>query len=325
MLENSILFIGIGTNHYKVNEIEEVNNNLASVRTHYGPDSCFYKAYRNIYAFGVTDVYILNLDAWEDLKEHENLLKDLGFDYICPLDLYLNDSYYDDFYQKTLFYSQLLLMLLHRTISTVIMTGTHATAYEDLDSFLKEERNRIEAATIRFANLKRENIIYVANNLNDYEYANAVLAAVLSLTDYGEYPNASFGEAYFDIDYSDVTNRLVYFKNNELTGTTIENLVNFSDDYTMRLVPVYKIIKYFYYHKPDHEQFIGKTYTEYRKLKIQEKLEEFLDNLVDWIIYKYQILSIIDVSTEIGTVDVILRYLIWPKFTTEAYKMEMNL
>lgn len=325
MLENSILFIGIGTNKYKLNEIIEVTEDF-SVSEKYGETSCFYKAWRIANKFEVTNIYILNLNTWEDIKEHASVLKDLNFDYICPLDLYLDDKYYDDIYQKTLCYSQLILLLLHKTISTMIITGPHAVDFETLDDFIETEETRIDKTRIRLSNLKRENIIYIANNLRNYCYANVVLASILTKTDYAEYPSSDkFGPAVFDIDQSDINSRLVYFKNNYITGTTIENLVNFADDYILRLVPVYRIIKYFYFHKPDQDEFIGKAYTEYRKLKIKEKLENFLSELKGWIIYKYEILSVTDIQTELGTIDVILRFNIWPKFTTEVYKLETTI
>lgn len=323
MLEHSILLIGIGTNKYKLNEIVEVTEDF-SVLEKYGEQSCFYKAWRIWNKFNKPGtIYILNLDSWENISNQDKVLNDLNFDYICPLDLYLDDSYYDDYYAKRLFYSQLILLLISKTISTVIMTGQHATGFEDLDSFLNNENEKIERAMIRFSNLKRENFIYVANNLTGYIYANVVLACSLINTDYAEYPVSDlFGPAYFEIDQSDVSSRLVYFKNNYITGTTVENLVNFSSDYTLRLVPVYRIIKYFYFHQPDQDEFIGKTYSEYRKLKIKEKLDEFLSNLKGWIIYKYEIVSVTDIQTELGTIDIRLRYNIWPKFTTEVYRLE---
>lgn len=325
MLENSILLVGIGTNKYKLNEIIEVTDDF-SVFEKYGENSCFYKAWRIANKFEASNIYILNLDSWEDIKNHGEVLKDLNFDYICPLDLYLDDKYYDDIYQKNLFYSQILLLLLHNTISTMIITGPHAINFETLDDFIETEEERIYKSEIRLSNLKRQNIIYIANNLRNYLYANVVLASILTRTDYAEYPTSDkFGPAVFDIDQSDINSRLAYFKNNYLTGTTIENLVNFADDYILRLVPVYRIIKYFYFHKPDQDEFIGKAYTEYRKLKIKEKLEEFLEELKGWIIYKYQILSVTDIQTELGTIDVILRYNIWPKFTTEVYKLETTI
>ena len=327
MLENEILLIGLGKNRYKINEILETDN-INLVREKYGEDSCFYKAFRIMKRFGREKAYILNLDTWEDIKDQEEILNDLNFDYICPLDLYLDDEYYDDFYNKNLYYSQLILLLLRKTISTMIVTGPHASGFETLDAYLNEELTTINRIQVRASNLKRENLIYVSNNLNNWDYANVVLACVMVNTDYAEYPsNSLLGSAYFDIDYSDIpaAGRLVYFKNNILTGTTIENLVNFSDDQILRLVPVYKIIKYFYFHRANFEQYIGKTYTDYRKLKIEETLEEWLTELDNWIIYKHQINSVTTVQTQLGTVDIILKYDIWPKFTTEVYKMETTL
>ena len=81
-------------------------------------------------------------------------------------------------------------------------------------------------------------------------------------------------------------------------------------------------MKYFYYHKPDTDKYRGKAYNEYRKNKIVEILESYLDNLVGWIIYKYEILSATDISPEPGAVDILLKYSIQPKFTTEQYIIE---
>jgi len=326
MLEKTILLIGIGTNKFKLNEINEVQDKNY-IKNNYGESSCFLKAYNIMQKFSQEHVYILNIDAWENVKDQEEILADLCFDYIVPLDLFLDDAYYDEFYNKKLFYSQLLLLILHKTISTVIMTGKKASGYETLSAYLDDEFKKIEQAQIRFNNLKRENFIYVTNNLIAYDYANVVLACMLIDADYAAYPSSAIlGDAYFEIDYSDIENKkLAFFKNNSLTGTTIENLVNFSDDDIRRLVPVNKIIKYFYFNKPDHDQFIGKAMTDYRKVKIREILEEYLNNLTNWIIYKYKINSVTDLTDQTGAVTVILRFDIWPKFTTEKYRLETKL
>ena len=176
----------------------------------------------------------------------------------------------------------------------MVLTGPHAKDYENLDAFLNSETERLNNVEYRFDNLRKNGMIYVANILANYTYANVILATMLANTDYGEYPSSSILESpVFDIDYSDVSNRMVYFKSNYLTGTTVENLVNFDKNYITRLVPVYKIIKYFYFHRADLDKFIGLAYTEYRKLKIQEELFKFLDSLVGWIIYKYELISIV--------------------------------
>lgn len=326
MLENSILLVGLGTNKFKLNEIVETTD-LDYIKNNFGADSCFFKASVLAEKFGQNhDLYILNLDTWEDIKYQEEILLDLNFDYIVPLDLYIDDSYYDRYYQKKLTYSQLILLLLHKTITTMVLTGPHAKNYENLDAFLSSEAERLNNVEYRFDNLRKNGMIYVANILANYTYANVILATMLANTDYGEYPSSSILESpVFDIDYSDVSNRMVYFKSNYLTGTTVENLVNFDKNYITRLVPVYKIIKYFYFHRADLDKFIGQAYTEYRKLKIQEELFKFLDSLVGWIIYKYELISITVVSNEYGSVDILLKYNIWPKFTTEKYTIETSL
>lgn len=326
MLENSILLVGLGTNKFKLNEIVETTD-LDYIKNNFGADSCFFKASVLAEKFGQNhDLYILNLDTWEDIKYQEEILLDLNFDYIVPLDLYIDDSYYDRYYQKKLTYSQLILLLLHKTVTTMVLTGPHAKDYENLDAFLNSETERLNNVEYRFDNLRKNGMIYVANILTNYTYANVILATMLANTDYGEYPSSSILESpVFDIDYSDVSNRMVYFKSNYLTGTTVENLVNFDKNYITRLVPVYKIIKYFYFHRADLDKFIGLAYTEYRKLKIQEELFKFLDSLVGWIIYKYELISITVVSNEYGSVDILLKYNIWPKFTTEKYTIETSL
>lgn len=326
MLENSILLVGLGTNKFKLNEIVETTD-LDYIKNNFGADSCFFKASVLAEKFGQNhDLYILNLDTWEDIKYQEEILLDLNFDYIVPLDLYIDDSYYDRYYQKKLTYSQLILLLLHKTVTTMVLTGPHAKDYENLDAFLNSETERLDNVEYRFDNLRKNGMIYVANILANYTYANVILATMLANTDYGEYPSSSILESpVFDIDYSDVSNRMVYFKSNYLIGTTVENLVNFDKNYITRLVPVYKIIKYFYFHRADLDKFIGLAYTEYRKLKIQEELFKFLDSLVGWIIYKYELISITVVSNEYGSVDILLKYNIWPKFTTEKYTIETSL
>lgn len=326
MLENAILLVGLGSNKFKLNEIVETTD-LNYIKNNFGSDSCFYKASSVAKRFGQDhDLYILNLDTWEDIKDQEDILLDLNFDYIVPLDLYIDDAYYDRYYQKKLTYSQLILLLLHKTITTMILTGPHANNYETLDAYLEAESDRISNVEYRYDNLRKNGMIYVANMLSNYDYANVILASILANTEYGQYPESSLLiNPVFDIDYRDISNRIVYFKDNYLTGVTIENLVNFDSDYTIRLVPVYKIIKYFYFHKADLDKYIGLAYTEYRKLKIQEELFKFLDSLVDWIIYKYELISITVVSNEYGSVDIMLRYNIWPKFTTEKYTIETSL
>lgn len=336
MLEGAILFIGLGTNKYRLNEIVETSS-LSFVEENYGIDSVFYTACNIGLRFANKPQFMfLNLNSWEDIKNHSNTIRDLEIDCIVPLGLQLDETYYDTYYDKVITHTQILLAILNESLSTVIMTGKHASNYQTLDAYLSEdaldedgtikekcEFTRLKNIEKYLAGVNRENLIYVANNLSGIEFANVVLAVMLTETDYAEYPiYGNLPDAVFEIDFADISNNLVYFKNNHITGTTVENLVNFSTDYTMKLVTVKRILKYFSYHQPHIEKYIGQAYFEYKKVQIVEALQEYLSSLVGWIIYKYDIYSVTDISTQPGTVDIILNYDIWPKFTTEKYTIQ---
>ena len=323
MLENAMLVIGISPNKYRVGEIIP-SGDEEYVKENFGSDSCFYKAVKTVTRFNqAAQIYLLNLDTWHDLINMSELIAEMEFDYIVPLNLYIDEKYYDERFGKTVTYTQMLLRALCNTVSTVIMTGKEARAYEALDDFLLDEETRLKKVIPELINVNRENIIYVANNLSGIEYSNAALAAIISSTDYSLYPSSKvLPEAVFDIDFSDVKTDMAFFKNNHLTGTTIENLVNFSDNPLYKPFTVKRILKYFYYHRPDIENYRGRPYTDYLKTKIVEEFEDFLSRLDGWIIYKHEILSAVNISVEAGAVDVSVKYAISPKFTIERYILE---
>lgn len=323
MLENAILLVGICDSKYRVGEIIPLGTD-GSVRDSFGEDSCFYKAAKIISRFNqAAETYLLSLNSWLDLVNMGQLIAEMEVDYIVPLNLYIDEKYLDERYAKTVTYTQMLLRALGQTVSTVIMTGKEAQAFETLDDFLSDEENRLNRVSPELINVNRENLIYVANNLSGIEYANAALAAIISSTDYSLYPsNKNLPEAVFDIDFSDIKTNMAFFKNNHLTGTTIENLVNFSDNPLYKPFTVKRILKYFYYHRPDADMYRGRPYSDYIKTKIVEAFDTFLGELDGWIIYKHEILSAIDVSVEPGAVEIIVKYAVWPKFTLERYVLE---
>lgn len=325
MLENTILFIGLGENKNKLNKILEIKSSREAERI-YGLNTCFYKACSEAEFIGAEKIFCLNLNAWEDLQELQEIIKDLEFNYIVPINLHLTDNYYNPIYNKVITYTQLLMLAVRNSaVTNVIMCGKHASAFETLDDYLKYEEQEINKITPALGNLSKENIIYVANNLANYEYSNVVLASLLATSDYAVYPSSgNIGPAVFDIEFCDVKTNLAFFKNNFITGTTIENLVNFSTDETKKLVIVNKILSYFQWHKPDTEQFIGTAYTDYKKVAVTEILQEYLESLVGYIITKYEIDSVTDSLSENGTVDITLNYTVWPKFTTERYLLTSN-
>lgn len=322
---NDILLIGIADTKHKIREIVKYST-ITDMEKYYGKDSKLVEAFRILKGFGVDDIFTLNLESWDDLKSSPELLRDSWFRFIVPVDLKLTDSYNDILNDGAkYYYSQLLTWMSYDTPSTIIITGNHASGFETLDAFLENENNEVTTIKSKLYNLQTDNLIYVANCLIKYKYANAVLAAML-LGDLDKYPtNSDLGHAVFDIYYSDIENNVVFFKNNYLRETTLENLVNFSENPLNKLVTVNRIIKYFMSNRPDFSDIIGTGFSEYKKVKINERMTAFLKNLVGWIIYSYKINSITSVKNDDATVSIYLHYDIWPKFTTEKYTMTTTL
>ncbi len=147
------------------------------------------------------------------------------------------------------------------------------------------------------------------------------------LGDVGEYPKyPALYDACFDIDWCDVNFDLVFFKNNYLTDTSVENLMNFEyPQCFVKPVTVDRICKYIARHWPDMDEYIGTAFTQYKMTKIYEKVNEYLSSLVGWILYDYSIDGISSVQNPDTTVGIHITYTLWPHFTTEKITDEVIL
>ena len=325
MTGDTILLIGIDNRKINLGEVREYTKRYELSDT-YGEDSIFLEPFRILQdEFGATLISVLNLDSWDDLKQQEELFEQHSFTYIVPLELRLSDSYDNIFEQKRYLYSQLLVWMTGKEPSTVIMTGLHASLFNTLTEYLAYEKEQINATNGYFYNLQRNNLIYVSNGLKRYNNAAVVLTGML-LNDIADYPLPdTLGEAYWDIDYCDINTDLVWFRNNHLRQTTVENLKNFSSDLFLKSVMVDRIIKWLRRNWPDMNDYIGTAFSDYKLVKIAEQAETYLKSLVDWIIYDYKIISVTTEQYLDSSIGIHIRYEIWPKFTTEKYTDEVIL
>ena len=326
MTGDTVLLIGIGEKKTNLGTITLYEKQIQIEKDH-GLDSFFTEAWillKN--RFNAENVYVLNLDSWDDLKDQDELFQQEDFTYIVPIGLYLTDSYTDIFEHKKYYYAQLLAWMIHRSMSTVIFTGQHATGFNTLTEYLAHELKEIDTVRSSFQNLKRNNVIYVSNCLYAYPYANVVLAGML-LGDIGDYPSVDdLYNACFDIDWCDIPFDMVFFRNNYLTNTSVENLMNFAnDDNILKSVTVDRIVKYIARHWPDLDEFIGTRYTQYKMTQIYEKVNAYLRSLVGWILYDYSIDSMATVENPDTTVSIHIVYTLWPHFTTEKITDEVIL
>ena len=325
MTGDTILLIGIDNKKVNLNEVKEYTKRYELTDT-YGEDSVFFKPFCILQdEFEVDSVSILNLDSWDDLKDEEELFRQHFFTYIIPLNLRLADSYDNIFEQKRYLYSQLLVWMTGREPSTIVMTGVHASSFNTLTEYLAYEKEQINATDGYLYNLQKNNLIYVSNGLKQYDNAAVILTGIL-LNDISDYPLPDFlGEAYWDMDYCDVNMDLVWFRNNHLRETTIENLKNFTDDLLIKSVMVDRIIKWLKRNWPDMSDYIGTAFSDYKLVAIVEKTETYLKSLVNWIIYDYNIVSVSTEQYTDSSIGIHIRYEIWPKFTTEKYVDEVIL
>lgn len=290
------------------------------------------KAFKLAKEYGCPDVFVMNLRNNYDYLEATNILSDYDFAYIVPVSVYmsdtLNDPYHNDEEYSIIAY---LLSKISKNSSycdsVIVATDKHASLYEYIDDFIaamdKSQELIINGSTNRN---KLENVITVANNLEDTTYANVVLAASLCFNPLYAYPMANFGKAIFDIDKWDVSKSWAYFKNHVKTSTSIENLLNLKNNGACKIVYVSRILKAIK-RELDFGEFIGRHYTEYIRVKIQDKLAAYLESIVGTLIYDFQIQEVYAVknNSHKGTVSVICLFSVWPLNCLEECKLSKEI
>lgn len=322
----SLLIIGNSESTNKTCKIEKFNT-LFDVEKEYGKDSDLYQAYKLAKSYSAPDVYLVNMRTISDFLNIANQLIDYDFAYICPTKIMFSDRYTDR-YNKDLtdYYLNVLSSNCYKNRSMIIVTDKHSSLFEDIDEF----NNYYDAIVQKFTSVHNknkflDNIILVGNNLKYIQYSNIVVAAKLAATPINEYPLLSNEDTDFIVDYKDMLPNVVYYRNSSLVGTTVENLVNLSSENPNKSVMVMRII-YYLVREMDFDEYIGKNYRKFYLLKIRDRLESLLKQNVGFVLYDYHIDSVEEQLRENGLgVDIILRYTLYPLFTTESYTAEQRL
>ena len=276
-----MLIIGRGDTASGAGKIERVNTATDALQR-YG-DSELYRACRSALDLGAPYVYAANTPVPSDVVDVINVLKSYDFTYIVPVSIFISEYFHNRKVEgKKTYYMEYFARKLSGSGATLIATDKHASLYEDIDHFLDymiavkdSVRKRLMSDSSIFLN----SICFVANNLERHDFANAVLAAVLCAAPMDEYPSADFGPAVFDIDFLDLGhNEMAYFKNNYLTGTTVENLVNFERvGKTTRNVMADRIAKYIS-KELDLSRFKGRLATNYQRARAEQEVIDFLES-----------------------------------------------
>lgn len=320
----NMLLIGSGETNYKLGEVTYFETSKA-VLENYG--NCkLTNAFITAKGFGVENIFLMNIKRQKDYFNIVTTLRQNDFAYIVPVEILLSDGYNDAYRgNKKITYVQYLLEEIGAfNDSTFVVTDKHASLYEDLDAFIDEmqELNKTFNSSIT-KSLQGQNLIFVANNLVNYPLANVVLASALCVCDLDIYPSLDVGQAVFTFDSSDISSDLVFFKNNTIAETSIENLLNFKNNGPQKIVTIDRIIKYIK-RELDFSEFKGKLFTGYQKLRIEQKLKVFLKSLKGYILEDYYIKSITSYHDTAGTVIVLNRFDIWPINSIEKCSIEIG-
>lgn len=301
---SNLLILGRAANDFAVGEVV-YSEDYEEVLAQYG-ESDLSRAFKEAQDMGVKYIFVMNLRLVDDYFKVADILKEGDFAYIAFASLLLSDTFQDTFnsglYHSVLAY--LLGTIGHNCNSTFVVTGEHASLYEDIDAFLKDmNAQRKEFLSYCSSRAELRNLIFVANNLQSYKNAAVPLAAALCTTPVYAYPTSyKFGEAIFDIDTWDCPGEMAYFRSNLTRETTVENLINMmQSDEPEKVVFVDRIMK-FIMRDIEYQEFKGHQYTAYKKLLFEEKLTQYMESIMDKVIKDYSIDKIEAIHDGPGTV-----------------------
>lgn len=324
---NNMVIVAPGSTGYMINQVE-YHSNPDKVEVLYGT-SILSKAFRTAKNFGVQDVFVVNAQATSDYISIIDTLRQYDFSYIIPIGINLSDTFYNPNIKRQMYFAELYIDQVSRfNRSVVIMTDNHASLYEDVDHFLgdmsikaRQFKNIAYQSLINFG----RNLYFVGNNLKNYDMANVVLGSLLCTTPIGDYPDFNLGPALFDIDDFDMGNtELIYFKNNLLKYTSVENLKNFRLNYdAAKIIGIDRVIR-FIEKELDFSEFKGKNYSEYVKLQVNNKLESFLLGLRGTMIRNHKVKSIDFIKTNAGSGMIQTNFQISPVTSVEQFDIVME-
>lgn len=324
-LHNNILIIGKASTNYGLSEIYYWNNPEA-VAEAYGEESNITQAFNEAYDIGVKDIFIMNIQKKRDYLDIIDTIKQNDFAYIVLTDLYLTDTFDDaGDAEKTHNYLAYILGSIGLNHESVFfVTDKHASLFETIDDYIDYMNEGISSfKSMCSGRANRENIVVVANNLEDNYFANVTLASVICVTDVNKYPAYDFGEPIFYIDSSDNPADYAYFKNQTVVNTTVENLLNCLDSGAEKVFPVSRILKYIK-RSIDYSEFNGRFYSTQTKLRINKKIDSILSSMVGTIINDYEILNVVAYEGDPGTVDLTCYMEVQPAFCFEICRIEQE-
>lgn len=322
---SNMLIIGAGSTAYHYKEIS-YEDSISDVFSNYGP-SPLTDAFVMAKQGGVPSIFLLNIKDNRDLLVVMDDIAQHDFTYIIPLHTYLSEYFYDTYNNNrpTLYASYMLKKLGPWAESVILMTDKHASLFEGQDAFV-ERMNKVSHVFDYecTSDLRRDDIVFIGNNLEADPYANLHAGISLCTTDMSVYPKMPALKPVFMIDSYDHPYNWAYFKTHADGTTTIENLLNYNAGGPDKIVTIERIVKLIK-RELDLSEFEGLLYNEYQRIRMLTKISTYLSSLVGYVIDKYDVESIEPIENENHTITVLTRFSVWPINSTESCTVEKGI
>ena len=302
--KRNILLIGSANNNSQSKIILNPLN-TATAKSIYGDNNPLFNAYKQTYEItNDTNIYTVNCPMSTDFIEIIDTIINYNFNYIVPIDIYLEDTFINPINNKETYFCNYYLERLGTidNLATIIMTNRPSYLYESIDDFIvntKDMFRKYKQSSLHILEKFGSNIIFTLNNLNESCYSNVLLAAILSTNTFIKYPNSVPFKTHFDIDGLDINdNNISYFKYCANTNScTIENLKNLRlEDDIYKWVLVDEAIKYVI-RSLNLDEYRGRLYSPYVKLQIDTRVKRLMEEMKGVVFKQYTIETIQFVKT----------------------------
>lgn len=324
-LENSILILGAADTNYKENIITKFNS-LLEVEDCYGDNSDLTLAYKEAISLKAENVYLCNCFKVTDYITIINTLIDIDFEYIVPLFSFSDSFTTSD--NNHMYLSEFYSNMLSDNISQLIITEKHASLYENIDSYIKTMNliaNNFKSHCFNKL-YNGENLSFVLNNLQNYKFANVILASILSLTNLKYYPMVNVGDVVFDLNENDFYgNEIAFYSYNNLTNTTIENFKNFKYKAAPEKYVLIHLIKQKVLRSLNLDEYKGKLFTPYLQIALSNSINSIMQKHVGNIIESYQLGDIDYIKEKDNTVTIYLNINIKPYNSIEEINIRLEM
>ena len=300
--KRSILVIGKGMNQYSYNK-----NKILKIRSkeeaefNYG-DSELTAALCEALSLGAINLYGCNCYAISDYVDVIDLIAQYNFEFVVPL--FLFSDFFADNNSNIMylceFYSN---MLNENNNSFALVTDKHASLYENLDQFVSSTCKAVTTFKDTAHLNNGINLGFVANVLQDYKYANVVLATILSNSNFKEYPKQDVGNVVFNLNNFDFFNdEVIYFSYHN--SSSIENLLSFYSENDPRKIIPNQIVCNRIDNSFDFSEFQGSLYSAYNSIRLESYVNKVLSSFLNESIESFKITNIETKFNSNNTVDI---------------------